>query len=225
MQKAERSAWDPIWEEVFRRQAWGKYPPEHVVRFVARRWYNAEDRKAVTLLDLGSGPGANTWFAAREGFSVSAIDGSATAVSRLLERMARESLAVDARVGDMSSLPWEDCSFDGVIDNASVYANRFADCQRIVSEVYRVLKPGGAFMSASFTDRTWGWGLGTEAEPGGFIDIADGPFAGKGFALMFGRAQIGILFRDFKNVTVDRLSYTVNTEAHTIEMWIVTCEK
>jgi len=63
------ASFDPVWEEVFRAQEWGKYPPEHVIRAVARNFYKAPDRKAVKILDIGSGPGANTWYVAREGFS------------------------------------------------------------------------------------------------------------------------------------------------------------
>ena len=217
--------WDPTWEHVFRSQAWGKYPAEHVVRFVARRWYGAKDRRAVRLLDLGSGPGATTWFAAREGFDVSAVDGSPTAITQLRERLAREALSVDARVGDLASLPWPDAHFDGVIDNASMYANPFEACTRIVAEVRRVLKPGGHFLSASFTDRTWGWGLGRMTEPGGFADIPEGPFAGRGFSLLMGRGQVDELFAEFHSVTVDRLAHTVDGGAHQVEQWIVTCER
>lgn len=217
--------WDPAWEEVFRRQAWGKYPAEHVVRFVARTWYGAPDRGAVRLLDLGSGPGATTWFAAREGFSVSAVDGSPTAIAQLGDRLAAEGLAADARVGDLSALPWPEEYFDGVIDNASMYANPSSACEQIVGEVRRVLKPGGRFLSASFTDRTWGWGLGRMVEPGGFTDITEGPFAGKGFTSLMGRAQLESLFAKFRNVSVDRLVHTLGGEEHLIEQWIVACER
>ncbi|MEI9897627.1 MAG: hypothetical protein WDN28_28155 [Chthoniobacter sp.] len=51
-------SWDPVWERLFREQEWGKYPPEHVIRFVARNFYKAPDRKQVRLLDLGGGTGA-----------------------------------------------------------------------------------------------------------------------------------------------------------------------
>lgn len=219
------AAWNPVWEDVFRRQDWGKYPAEYVVRFVAKNWYDVTDRASVRLLDLGSGPGANSWFAAREGFSIAAIDGSETAIDQLQSRLSGEGLSADARLGDMSVLPWPDEYFDGVIDNASIYANRFDDCVRILHEVRRVLKPGGMFLSALFTDRTWGWGLGNEVEQGGFDNIVQGPFAGKGFALLVGRAQLGRLFRDFSNVVVDVASRTVEGGAHTVEMWIVSCKK
>ena len=195
------------------------------MRFVARNYYGAPDRRAVRLLDLGSGPGASSWFMAREGFAVSAIDGSPTAVARLRDRLASERLEVDARVGDIGELPWADGTFDAVIDNAVVYCNPFDACRRIVAEVDRVLKPGGRFLSANFTDRTWGYGRGRRVEPGGFDDITEGPLAGKGFSLLFGRAQIDELYAGFAERQIERLAWTLESETQLVELWVVTCQK
>ncbi|HVE14009.1 MAG TPA: class I SAM-dependent methyltransferase, partial [Elusimicrobiota bacterium] len=90
-------AWDPAWDDVFRAQPWGKYPPEEVVRFVARNFYKAPDRGAVRLLEIGCGPGANLWYAAREGFAVFGIDGSEPALEAARRRFAAEGLAGEFR--------------------------------------------------------------------------------------------------------------------------------
>ena len=162
---------------------------------------------------------------AREGFAVSAIDGSSVAIARLRERLASDRLQVDAVVGDIGKLPWPDETFDAVVDNAVVYCNPFAACRRIVREVERVLKPGGRFLSANFTDRTWGYGRGRLVEPGGFDEITEGPLAGKGFALLFGRAQIDELYAGFVERNVERLAWTLQSEQQLVELWVVTCQK
>src|SRR5215471_9140595 len=185
-QKAEIRGWDPVWEQVFRNQEWGKYPPEYVIRFVARNWYQSPNRAALRLLDLGSGPGACTWYMSREGFSVAAIDGSETAIERLRARLAKEHLSVEAKVGDFVRLPWADAVFDGVIDNVSVCSNPFSTAKLVIREVLRVLKPGGHFLSAAFTDRCWGYGKGTRRGSGAFESITEGPLAGKGLILFMG---------------------------------------
>src|SRR5581483_1538962 len=219
------SSFDPVWEEIFRTQEWGKYPDAYVIRFVARGFYKAADRRKVRLLDLGSGPGATAWYLAREGFSVSAIDGSATAIERLGKRLAAEHLEADARVGDVGRLPWGDGTFDAVIDNACLCCNPWASALAIVGEVHRVLKPGGQFFSSNFSDRTHGYGLGRQVEPGGFADIPSGPLAGKGFNRFLGRAQIDQLYAAFAQRSVERLLFTTDELQHEIELWNVTCRK
>lgn len=218
-------SWDPIWDKIFRSQEWGKYPPEHVIRFVAQRWYKVADRSGVRLLDLGSGPGACTWYMAREGFKVSAIDGSAVGVQRLQDRLKAEHLAADARAGDFVLLPWPDSTFDGVVDNVSLCANPYRACMAAVAEVHRVLKPGGWFLSASFTPRTWGYGKGTEVEPNTYTDITEGPLKERGRALFMDRAQVDALFRRFADVSIETSAYTMERMQRLIELWIVTARK
>jgi 2-polyprenyl-3-methyl-5-hydroxy-6-metoxy-1,4-benzoquinol methylase len=84
------STWPAVWEQIFASRPWGKYPPEHAVRFVDRNFYRIPDRANTRLLEIGCGPGANIWFMAREGFGVSGIDGSRTAIKLAGERLAVE---------------------------------------------------------------------------------------------------------------------------------------
>ena len=220
-----KSSWDPVWEEVFQKQEWGKYPPEHVIRFVVRNWGKTPQRDAVRLLDLGCGPGACTWYMTREGFSVSAIDGSPTAIDRLVKRLAAENLKAETVVRSYEQLPWADEIFDGVVDNVSLCCNRFAKCKQVVAEAARTLKPGGRFCSANFTPRTWGYGLGDLVEPNAFTNISEGPLAGKGFSLFMSREQIDELYAPFSEVDIETLSYTVGGMTHLIELWVVNCKK
>lgn len=223
--RPEQSSWDPVWEDVFRSQPWGRYPAEHVVRFVARQFYRAPERRAVRLLDLGCGPGASAWFMAREGFAVSGIDGSATAIEQARARLAAEQLTADLRVGDYAELPWPDGHFDGVVENGTLYCNPAEGRRRAMASVLRVLKPGGWLLSANFTDRTWGYGQGTAVERGAFRDLPEGPLAGKGFSCFFGRADLDELYSGFEEVNVERLSWTLGGLTHLVEMWVVTCRK
>lgn len=218
-------SWDPEWEKIFRAQEWGKYPPEHVIRFIARRFYKVPDRRQIKLLDLGCGTGACTWFMAREGFAVSGIDGSPTAAELGGARLAAEGLSAELRVGDYVDLPWADGTFDAVIDNASLGCNRFVDCQRAVAEVKRVLKPGGGFQSANFSNLTWGCGNGTEVEKNGFRDIPEGPLSGRGFVLFMDREQLDTLYAPFADVAVEKASWTVDGSRHLLELWVVECRK
>jgi len=100
-------SWDPIWETVFKDHEWGKYPGENLIQFIARNFYKKE-RKKVNLLEIGCGPGANIWFIAREGFHVTGIDGSETAIVKAKARLQKENLDAQLFIGDISNLPFED---------------------------------------------------------------------------------------------------------------------
>ncbi|MEI8293302.1 MAG: class I SAM-dependent methyltransferase [bacterium] len=219
-------SWDPTWEKIFREEEWGKYPPEHIIRFVARRFYHAKDRQEIRILDLGCGPGACSWYIAREGFALSAIDGSETAIQRCKERLKKESLSGELKVGDLGKLDWPDNHFDAVIDNAAIYANPFIACKKIVKEVIRVLKPNGHFSSTSFTDKTWGNGQGISGNgKNEYLQVIDGPLQNRGFVLFFDYTQIKEILSPFKQISLDRKTLTVSNGTHSIEWWIAECVK
>jgi SAM-dependent methyltransferase len=225
LENSDHLSWNPVWDEIFRAREWGKYPPEHVVRFVAANFYGASDRAAIRLLEIGCGPGANVWFMAREGFGVAAIDGSPTAIHLAQHRLGQEKLSADLRVGDFSQLPWPSDTFDGAVENVSLCCNRSNVVARALGEVQRVLKPGAPFLSSFFSDRTWGSDLGVEVEPHGRENIAEGPFAGIGFCLFLNRVRVEELFSGFAAVGVERVSRTMGNEQHLIEQFVVTCRK
>jgi ubiquinone/menaquinone biosynthesis C-methylase UbiE len=216
---------DPIWEEIFQTDEWGKYPPEYLIRFVARNFYGSPDRRSVRLLDAGCGPGACTWYMAREGFQVSGIDGSPAAIRYANERLRAESLSADLQVGDYVVLPWPNESFDGVIDNCSFYSNLCIDWQLAVNEVYRVLKPEGLFLTCSFTPDCWGYGIGRQVELGTFTDIPEGPLYARGLAHFVGEKELRHLLRQFRRVDVEREQRTLCNQTKMVDMWIATAVK
>src|SRR6202012_2431216 len=82
-----------LWDDVFSSQEWGKYPSEAMIRFVARNFYKAPDRKKVALLEVGCGPGPNIWYMCREGFDVYGVDRSKVAMGLCGDRLRREGLS------------------------------------------------------------------------------------------------------------------------------------
>jgi SAM-dependent methyltransferase len=214
---------DPAWEQIFSTREWGKYPPEHVVRFIARTFYRAADRSHVRLLEIGCGPGANVWFMAREGFNVSGIDCSPTAIRKAGERLANEGLTADLRVGDNAALPWPDNTFDGVLENVSLYCNGSESIRAALSEMRRVLKPGAPLQASFFSTRTWGYGAGTQVEPDGFRYVTEGPLADTGFCLFLTRDRLTEFFQDFAIVSIERISWTMENENHLVEQFVIAC--
>ena len=144
-----------IWEDIFQNNEWGKYPSLAVVRFVARNFYKATNRKDIRILELGCGTGANLWYCAREGFSVIGLDGSKTALNTMISRFNAEHLnsnLIYARDGDYSLTieDIEDDSLDAIIDVESLYCNSFIKTRQIIQKSFKKLKVGGKNDVANF---------------------------------------------------------------------------
>ncbi|MBF7048982.1 class I SAM-dependent methyltransferase [Campylobacter volucris] len=151
-----------IWENIFANKEWGKYPSEYLIRFIARNFYNVSNRKDINILELGLGTGANLWFCAREGFSVSGIEWSQNGVDRFLKRMKEENLLnfiKDIKIGDYFEKldEFEDESFDCIIENLSWCCNEREKTKAIFEKSIKKLKPNGKFISATIGSNTFGF--------------------------------------------------------------------
>ena len=100
-------------------------------------------RGFIDLLDRGCGPGRHAMAAARMGFRVTGLDRSVSALSHLRERARLEGLEVHSVEGDIFTLPFPDISFDCVVDYHASFHTDTAGYLRGVSELFRVLRPGG----------------------------------------------------------------------------------
>ncbi len=167
---------DIKWEEAHAQREWGRYPKEELVKWVARNYYSVPERSAVKFLDLGAGAGASTRFLKNEGFTVVPVDGSISAIKRIGWGI----------VADATDLPFEDNSFDVVIDVLCLAHNIRADIDTIVDEIARVLKPGGRVFSV----------LPDGSNPEAYSNY--------GAVHFFDRLGADLLFRKhFTNITVD----------------------
>jgi SAM-dependent methyltransferase len=94
------------------------------------------------VLEVGSGPGElSARITAELGAKVVALD-----LSERMVELARER-GVDARVGDVQSLPFADASFDTVVAAWMLYHVRDLDCG--LEEIARVLATGGQLVAVT----------------------------------------------------------------------------
>jgi len=101
------------------------------------------------VLDVACGTGNLAIAAARKGCVVAGLDLASNLVLQARARAQRESLDIDFTQGDAELLPYADATFDAVL---SMYGVMFAPRpERIVSELRRVVKPGGLIALANWT--------------------------------------------------------------------------
>jgi ubiquinone/menaquinone biosynthesis C-methylase UbiE len=99
--------------------------------------------KAKRVLEIGCGLGAHAQLLAEAGSHLTAIDLTPTAVEATRHRIAIRNLAADVQLMDAEKLNFRDDTFDFVWSWGVIHHSSRTD--QVVSEVYRVLKPGGEF--------------------------------------------------------------------------------
>jgi arsenite methyltransferase len=100
------------------------------------------------VLDLGSGPGMDSFLAASrvgKAGKVIGVDMTPEMISLARQNAARGNYDnVEFRLGEIENLPVPDNSVDVVISNCVI--NLCPDKRRVFAETYRTLKPGGRLM-------------------------------------------------------------------------------
>lgn len=217
-------SFDTIWETIHAAEEWGKYPSESVIRFIARNYYDKE-RESVKILDYCCGAGSNTWYLVREGFDTYAFDGSQSAVNKVKARLEKEGLEADLRVCDALEIDYDNEFFDCVIDNVSIYSNRFVNIVKMYEGIYRILKVGGKMFSVMFSKNTTGYGLGEKVEKDTFINIPCGSLARIGLAHFYNVEDItDLLYKvGFNDIQADLLHYT--DRGNVVEQILVQAKK
>jgi SAM-dependent methyltransferase len=214
-------AWDPVWDQIYRRRSWGKYPKEELIRFVAKHYYGVPHRRTVRFLDVGCGFGSSACYLAREGFAVDAVDGSATIIDLLNKRVVEEGFNVSLAVADATTLPYADETFDCVVDVCCIQHNSPDDCRRILDCIFDKMKPGGRLFSMTASHAMWGNRLGRKVAESTYRHIQEGPFAESGLARFSTEVQIKELYCHFSDLHLELSEYTVDNLAHKISHWVI----
>jgi SAM-dependent methyltransferase len=122
--------WDP--------QQYGKHGAfVHGLAGGVLEWLNA--RPGERILDVGCGDGQLTARMAAAGVSVVGLDSSAQMAA------AARARGIEVTEGSAEKMPFAAQSFDAVFSNAALHWVR--DHDAMMSEVKRVLKPGGRFVA------------------------------------------------------------------------------
>jgi len=97
-------------------------------------------RAPAKVLNIGVGSGRLEGFLMEAGYSVAALDPDESAINRL------QNMGMDARIGVAEHLPFQDSSFEAVMASEVLEHLEPEKCHQAISEILRVLKPGGYFI-------------------------------------------------------------------------------
>ena len=212
----------PQWDELFKDgQFCWKEPAKAVVAFAQ----DLKQRGARRVLDLGFGAGRHVVHLAREGFAVCGTDISATGLELTQAWLQQEGLHADLQLSDMTVIPYPDARFDAIISTNVVHHNTLDNIRRCVSEMYRVLVPGGQALLTLQSKRSYRYGQGQQLEQDTFIPVS-GPDAGIPHHF-FDEVGLRDLFADWiiASMALDEWD-EVEGEAHYLRShWVVSVER
>jgi SAM-dependent methyltransferase len=225
----KKSPMQKRWEEAHETPRFRPvYPLDQVVRWTFRNL----DRTATPkpkVLDLGCGAGRHALFFAEAGFDAYASDISEVGVRELQVVAAKRNVVVQTHATPGQDLShYENGTFDAVLCCGVMYYLTLAEAEQMMSEVLRVLRPGGKFCLITRTDRDGRCQQATPVGPCTWHLHALGPGAPSNMEedmdmLFFSNAEIERMFSSFANVCVDRMTYVHAGFAN--DDWVVSASK
>lgn len=181
-----------------------RYPSEVVVRFLA-------SRPKGKVLDVGAGAGRHMRVALEMGHEVTGCDISENALERAKNLVGTYS-GVTYTQCPMTNLPYPDGAFDTVVAWHSCYYGTTLEVSEALSELRRVLKPGGAALIGLRTvdDRRYGAGENTGYHTYRLNTDETGE---SGLLVTFlDTNNVTLLMRKWSNVVYDRSDVTRNMQ-------------
>ncbi len=182
---------DPVWEQTYASGHSVRYPWDAIVTHVFRNAPKDKPRKEIHILELGCGTAPNLLFAAKEGFTVYGLDGSASAIAFAKQTFEQNGLQGQLLVGDFTgTLPFESDSMDMVLDRGAVTCVGFSSAHRAIKEAHRVLRPGGTLFLNPYSDISSSAASGCLGRDGLITGITEGGLENNGQLCFWGRNDI-----------------------------------
>ena len=106
---------------------------------------------SMRVLDAGCGAGRNSEYLMRCGTEIYGVDSDPNQVERIRDVASKAAPGMSRehfRIARLDDLPYPDAHFDAVICNAVLhFSNDAEEFENAVSEMWRVLRPGGVFFA------------------------------------------------------------------------------
>ena len=156
-------SWNDLWADGKSREYWTD-PDPTVVRLIPK----LKEERIETALDIGCGIGRHVVALATEGFETHAIDSSLEALEQCRTCLKESQLSATVGMAEVKALPYPVELCDFVLCWNVIYHSTRSGMIKALSEIERVLRPGGLLCLTLNSTRNRNCGLGTEVEPDTF---------------------------------------------------------
>lgn len=195
-----------FWDKKYKTGFSQLYPWDSVVSFVYNQRPVNKCSKDIAILEIGCGTGSNLWFAAREGHSVSGTDCSKLAIEKAVCRFQSESLTGTFHVCDFPELPFNDASFDLVIDRAAITHVGISTANQTIQQVRRVMKNHAKFFCNTYSDYSSSFKGTVDIGDGLVGSITQGSLKNVGPICFYSREMMFELLHPFKIKSLNHLA-------------------
>jgi SAM-dependent methyltransferase len=157
------------WNELFEDgKAIARYPEREVHKFITLLERRFEERP-LRMWDLCCGAGRHTVAVAERGHEAYASDVAAHGIELTERRLSESGLSARTAVADMTECPWHDVTFHGILTWDSLHHNTLSNIRTALDGAREHLVDGGLLMATLKSTGADSFGLGTEIEPGTFV--------------------------------------------------------
>ena len=161
-----------------------------------------------TVMDVACGYGRDTIYLARAGYRAYGMDLSGLAIKRAMDWAKREELHIDFKQGELIDCDYKQDFFDAVIMFNTLHLLWGPKRVEVVSEIHRILKPGGVGLFAFFSTKEKGFGKGREVEKNSFAR------GGSRMRLYFDRMDIEELFSAYSHLSAEEFFISPKDHEH-----------
>lgn len=193
---------EKYWEDVYNKgEQLNNYPYDQIVSFIFRNYPKDKNRSDINILELGCGAGNNLWFAAREGFKVTGIDWSKSAIEYAKNRFIKEGLTGNFIVGEFDKAKELENKYDLIINREAMAYIPMFKTKEIIQSLKKILKNNGMIYFASYSDRDSACASGEYDENYMTVNMKRG-VSGTTETYYYGRRDIFDIFEGYKIISM-----------------------
>jgi SAM-dependent methyltransferase len=190
---------DKSWELQYSKgRMLNRYPHDRVVSLTFKYFGNVKDKSKIKVLDLGCGAGNNSWFFAKEGFDVTGIDASETAIEFARKRFESEKLKGRFLTMGFDEVGALNERFDLILDRGSLCTIEWEDLLGVVDSLKNLMHDDSLFFSFFYNTQHPDKGFCKKTKNGRtFYDLEEGVFGGTGRLTFLDEKSVHELFSGY----------------------------